>query len=120
MNRLLCAFVILVVLFVSMSSFAEEPPSQTSSGQTTETQAPASGSPGKEQEYKFEASEIEKKPYHVGGYLEFRPILYGLDKESCSLQAEVCQPKRGEHQLRTTTGGSGLKGAMRKGSWDSS
>ena len=34
------------------------------------------------QEYKFEPSEIEKKPYHVGGYFQFRPILYGLDREA--------------------------------------
>ena len=82
MKRLVCAFVILLVLFVSMSSFAEESPSQPSAGQTTETQAPASSSPGEKQEYKFEPSEIEKKPYHIGGYLELRPILYGLDKEA--------------------------------------
>jgi hypothetical protein len=25
------------------------------------------------EEYKFEPSEIEKKPYHLGGYGEFRP-----------------------------------------------
>ncbi|MBM4333403.1 MAG: hypothetical protein FJ117_19655 [Deltaproteobacteria bacterium] len=31
------------------------------------------------EEYKFELSEIEKKPYHLGGYGEFRPVLSGLD-----------------------------------------
>ena len=30
-----------------------------------------------QEEYKFAASEIEKKPYHLGGYGEFRPILNG-------------------------------------------
>ncbi len=34
------------------------------------------------EEYKFDVSEIEKKPYHIGGYLEFYPILFGLDKTS--------------------------------------
>jgi hypothetical protein len=34
------------------------------------------------EEYKFEISEIEKKPYHVGGYVEFRPVLFGLDKNA--------------------------------------
>jgi len=34
------------------------------------------------EEYKFEASEFEKKPYHIGGYIEFYPILFGLDKNS--------------------------------------
>lgn len=34
------------------------------------------------EEYKFEISETEKKPYHLGGYIEFRPILFGLDKDA--------------------------------------
>jgi hypothetical protein len=32
------------------------------------------------EEYPFEAAEIEKKPYHFGGYLEAMPILFVLDK----------------------------------------
>ena len=34
------------------------------------------------EEYKFEASETEKKPYHLGGYIEAMPILFGLDKNA--------------------------------------
>jgi hypothetical protein len=34
------------------------------------------------EEYTFTLSEIEKKPYHVGGYLEFRPVLFGVDKNA--------------------------------------
>jgi len=34
------------------------------------------------EEYTFNLSEIEKKPYHIGGYLEFRPVLFGLDQNS--------------------------------------
>lgn len=34
------------------------------------------------EEYKFDASEVEKKPYHIGGYIEFYPIIFGLDKNS--------------------------------------
>jgi hypothetical protein len=34
------------------------------------------------EEYTFNVSEIEKKPYHIGGYLEFRPVLFGLDQNS--------------------------------------
>lgn len=33
-------------------------------------------------EYKFEPSEIEKKPYHLGGYGEFRPVLNGQDHDA--------------------------------------
>jgi hypothetical protein len=80
MNRLLYAFVVLLFLLVSISSFAEEQSPQAPSRQTTETQAPASAPSG--EEYKFEPSEIEKKPYHVGGFLELRPVLYGPDKDA--------------------------------------
>jgi hypothetical protein len=34
------------------------------------------------EEYAFDASEFEKKPYHLGGYLEARPALMGLDRDS--------------------------------------
>ena len=35
-----------------------------------------------EESYKFDLSETEKKPYHFGGYLEFKPVLYGLDRDA--------------------------------------
>lgn len=31
-------------------------------------------------EYDFDPAETEKKPYSLGGYLEFRPVLSGLDR----------------------------------------
>lgn len=34
------------------------------------------------EEYTFDLSEIEKKPWHLAGYLEARPVLYGLDSHS--------------------------------------
>jgi hypothetical protein len=34
------------------------------------------------EEYSLESSEIEKKPYHLGGYAELRPALNGLDRNS--------------------------------------
>jgi hypothetical protein len=34
------------------------------------------------EKYTFSLSEVEKKAYHVGGYLEFRPVLYGVDKDA--------------------------------------
>jgi len=37
-----------------------------------------------EEEYSFDLSEIEIKPYHIGGYAEFRPVLFGLDTDSSS------------------------------------
>jgi hypothetical protein len=35
-----------------------------------------------QEEYRFDLTEIEKKPFHFGGYLEFRPVLFGLDRDS--------------------------------------
>ncbi|MEN6321609.1 MAG: hypothetical protein ABFD82_23035 [Syntrophaceae bacterium] len=35
-----------------------------------------------EDKYTFDPSETEKKPYHFGGYVEAKPILFGLDKDS--------------------------------------
>ncbi|MCK4890362.1 MAG: hypothetical protein KAS97_10560 [Candidatus Aminicenantes bacterium] len=37
-----------------------------------------------EEEYSFDLSEIEIKPYHIGGYVELRPVLFGLDRDSSS------------------------------------
>jgi hypothetical protein len=34
------------------------------------------------EEYTFDVSEIEKKPYHLGGYAEANPIYSGLDRDS--------------------------------------
>jgi hypothetical protein len=35
-----------------------------------------------QEEHSFDLSEIEKKAFQFGGYLEFRPVLYGLDMDS--------------------------------------
>jgi len=34
------------------------------------------------EEYTFDVSETEKKPYHIGGYAEIRPVLFGLDRDA--------------------------------------
>jgi hypothetical protein len=34
------------------------------------------------EEYSFDLSEIEKKPYDIGGYIEFRPNLFLLDEDA--------------------------------------
>lgn len=46
------------------------------------TPAPVFSEEDKTEEYKFEASETEKKPYHFGGYIEAMPTLFGLDKNA--------------------------------------
>ena len=35
-----------------------------------------------QEEYTFDFSEIEKKAFQFGGYLEFRPVLFSLDRDS--------------------------------------
>lgn len=38
--------------------------------------------------YAFDDSEIEKKPYHLGGYVEFRPVLNILDRDAALYQLQ--------------------------------
>ena len=112
MNRFLYTSVVLLFFFVSISSFAEENSSQTPAGQTTETEAPASAS--STEEYKFELSEIEKKPYHIGGYLEFRPIVYGLDKGSAIYKLKFFNLTEGK-TIEDYDGRIWLEGSYEKG-----
>ena len=112
MNRFIYFFIILPLLLVSIRSFAEEYLSQTPAEQTTETGAPASASSA--EEYKFEISEIEKKPYHIGGYLEFRPILYGLDKDNAIYKLKFLDRKEGS-TIEDYDGRIWLEGSYEKG-----
>jgi hypothetical protein len=57
MNRAFLFFLAWLIIFLGSFAFAEE-------------------------EYKFDLSEIEKKPYHLGGYVELRPVLFGLDRDA--------------------------------------
>ena len=49
-----------------------------------------------EEEYKFDISEFEKKPYHVGGYLEFRPTLFVLDKDAALYKLKFFNRNEGD------------------------
>lgn len=33
-------------------------------------------------DYAFDLSEIEKKPYSIGGFIEFRPVFFGLNRDA--------------------------------------
>jgi hypothetical protein len=95
-----------------MSSIGEENPSQTPPGQATETQASAPASTA--EEYKFDISEIEKKPYHVGGYLEFRPVLFILDRDAALYKLKFYN--RGEGKtIEEYNGKLQLEGSYEKG-----
>ena len=48
-----------------------------------------------EESYTFDAAEIEKKPWHFGGYLEFKPVLFGLDRDSASYKLRFYNDPQG-------------------------
>ena len=64
--------------------------------------------------YTFDISEVEKKPYHLGGYLELRPVLNVLDKESALYRLQYYNQDQGS----TLTEGNArlqLEGSYEKG-----
>jgi hypothetical protein len=47
-------------------------------------------------EYEFDLSEIEKKPYSFGGYIEARPVLFGFDKDAALYKLKMFDRNEGE------------------------
>ena len=68
---------------------------------------------GAEETYTFDPSETEKKPYHVGGYVEFKPILFGLDRESAFYKLRFFDNPRGQNLLEAN-GRIQLEGSYEK------
>ncbi len=67
-----------------------------------------------EEEYKFDLSEIEKKPYHVGGYVEFRPVLFGLDRDAALYKLKFYNRDEGK-TIEEYNGKLQLKEVSKKG-----
>jgi hypothetical protein len=69
------------------------------------------------EEYKFELSETEKKPYHLGGYGEFRPVLSGLDRNAALYKLKFYNRDEGqtiqEYNFRLQLEGSYEQGIAR-------
>ena len=69
------------------------------------------------EEYKFEASEVEKKPYHLGGFGEFRPVLNVLDKNAALYKVNFYNQNVGdttkEYNFRLQLEGSYEEGIAR-------
>ena len=67
-----------------------------------------------EEEYSFDLSEIEKKPLQIGGYLEFRPVLFELDNNSALHKLKLYnrgkKKIREEYNFKSLVGGSYSKG----------
>jgi hypothetical protein len=66
-----------------------------------------------EEVYTFDPAETEKKPYHVGGYVEFKPILFGLDRDSAFYKLRFFNDPRGQNLLEAN-GRIQLEGSFEK------
>ena len=66
------------------------------------------------EEYKFDVSEIEKKPYHVGGYAEFRPVLFVLDRNAALYKLRFFDRDEGK-TIEEYNGKLQLEGSYEKG-----
>jgi len=66
------------------------------------------------EEYKFDLSEIEKKPYHIGGYLEFRPVLFGLDRDASLYKLKFFKRDEGK-TIEEYNGKLQIEGSYEKG-----
>ena len=49
-----------------------------------------------DEQYTFDPGEIEKKPYHFGGYLEFKPVLFGLDHDAAFYKLRFYNDPQGQ------------------------
>ncbi len=66
------------------------------------------------EDYTFDISEIEKKPYHIGGYAEFRPVLFGLDRDAALYKLKFYNRDEGD-SLEEYDAKLQLDGAFEKG-----
>jgi hypothetical protein len=66
------------------------------------------------EEYTFDESEMEKKPYHIGGYAEFRPVLYGLDRDASLYKMKFYNRDEGA-SLQEYNAALQLEGSLEKG-----
>jgi len=67
-----------------------------------------------DEEYKFDLSEIEKKAYHLGGYAEFRPVLFRLDRDAAFYKLRFFNLNEGK-TLEEYNGKIQLEGSLEKG-----
>lgn len=66
------------------------------------------------EDYTFDLSEIEKKPYHIGGYAEFRPLLSGLDRDAALYRLKFYNRSKGD-TLEEFNASLQLEGSLEKG-----
>ena len=66
------------------------------------------------EDYTFDISEIEKKPYHIGGYAEFKPVLFGFDKDASLYKLKFYDRDEGS-TLKEYNSTLQLEGSLEKG-----
>jgi len=66
------------------------------------------------EEYSFDISEIEKKPYHIGGHAEFRSVLSGLDRDSALYKLKFYNRSEGD-TVEEFNAALQLEGSLEKG-----
>lgn len=66
------------------------------------------------EDYTFDISETQKKPYHIGGYVELRPVLSGLDRDSALYKLKFYNRSEGE-TLEEYNAALQLEGSIEKG-----
>ena len=67
-----------------------------------------------DEEYKFDLSEIEKKPYHLGGYVELRPVIFWLDRDASLYKLKFYNRNEGK-TIEEYNGKLQLEGSFEKG-----
>ena len=67
-----------------------------------------------EESYTFDVAEIEKKPWHLGGYAEIRPVIYVLDKDAALYQLQYYKDDPGS-TITEYNGRLQLEGSYEKG-----
>lgn len=66
------------------------------------------------EEYTFDISETEKKPYHLGGFVEFRPLLSALDQDAALYKLWFYDRDEGQ-TLPEYSAALQLEGSLEKG-----
>jgi hypothetical protein len=66
------------------------------------------------EEYTFDVSETEKKPYHIGGYAELRPAVFGLDRDASLYKLKFYNRDEGS-TLEEYNATLQLEGSLEKG-----
>lgn len=66
------------------------------------------------EEYTFDISETQEKPYHFGGYVELKPMLSGLDRDAALYKLRFYDRDEGRY-LPEYHAALQLEGSLRKG-----